>query len=253
MPPIKNQSILIIGGSSGIGAAAAKLACQEGVRVAIASSNPRRVDAAVIQIKDSVPDAKISGYTVDISGYDSEDHLEKLFVQVTEANGGALDHIIVTAGLANFKPISEYTAEHFKETAPLRLLAPLLIAKLAPRFLKPHWTSSIIFTGGSVGEKPLKGYAVGSGWSAYLFGTARALAVEMAPIRVNAVSPGATETELWGPSGEGRDWIATAVVAGALLGKAGRPEEVGEAYIYLMKDTNNTGSVISTSGGTLLQ
>ncbi|KUI55289.1 Carbonyl reductase family member 4 [Cytospora mali] len=253
MPSIKSQSIVIIGGSSGIGAAAAKLACQEGVKVAIASSNPGRIDDAVKKIKAAVPEAHISGYAIDISGYDMEEHLEKLFTQVTEANGGPLDHIILTAGLANVKPISEYTAEHFKEAAPLRLLAPVMIAKLAPRFLKPHWTSSIIFTGGSVGEKPVRGYALGAGWAASLFGTVRALALEMAPIRVNAVSPGATETELWGPDGEGRDKIASAVSAGALLGKAGRPEEVGEAYVYLMKDTNNTGSVVSSSGGVLIQ
>jgi NAD(P)-dependent dehydrogenase (short-subunit alcohol dehydrogenase family) len=129
----------------------------------------------------------------------------------------------------------------------------VLIAKLAPRFLKPHWTSSIIFTGGAVGQKPVKGYAVGSGWAASLYGSVQALALEMAPIRVNAVSPGATATELWGPPGEARDKLEAAISAKALLGKPGLPDEVGEAYIYLMKDTNNTGSVISSSGGALLQ
>lgn len=134
-----------------------------------------------------------------------------------------------------------------------RLVAPILIAKLAPRFLKTHWTSSIIFTGGQVGEKPVKGYAMGSGWAASLYGTVRGLALEMAPIRVNAVSPGATATELWGPPGEARERLEAAISAGALLNKPGLPEEVGEVYIYLMKDTNNTGSVISSSGGSLLQ
>lgn len=134
-----------------------------------------------------------------------------------------------------------------------RLVAPVLIAKLAPRFLKPHWTSSIIFTGGAVGEKPVKGYAVGSGWAASLYGTVRALALEMAPVRVNAVSPGATATELWGPPGEARERLEATITARALLGKPGLPEEVGEAYVYLMRDTNITGSVISSSGGGLVQ
>jgi NAD(P)-dependent dehydrogenase (short-subunit alcohol dehydrogenase family) len=133
------------------------------------------------------------------------------------------------------------------------MVAPVLIAKLAPRFLKPHWTSSIIFTGGEVGEKPVKGYAVGAGWAAALYGTVRAFALEMAPIRVNAISPGATATELWGSPGETRGRLEAAVSARALLGKPGLPDEVGEAYIYLMKNTNNTGSVISSSGGSLLQ
>lgn len=94
---------------------------------------------------------------------------------------------------------------------------------------------------------------MGAGWAASLYGTVRALALEMAPIRVNAVSPGATATELWGPPGEARESLEAAVSARALMGKPGLPEEVGEAYVYLMKDTNNTGSVISSSGGSLLQ
>lgn len=119
MPPIKGQSVVIIGGSSGIGAAAAKLACAEGLKVAIASSNQGRVGEAVKKIQDAVPGAQVSGFTVDISGNDMESHLEKLLTDVTEANGGPIDHIILTAGLANVKPISEFTAEYFKEAAPL--------------------------------------------------------------------------------------------------------------------------------------
>lgn len=119
MPSIKGQSVVIIGGSSGIGAAAAKLACVEGLKVTIASSNQSRVDQAIKKIQDVVPGAQISGFTVDISGDDMESHLEKLFTDVTEANGGQLDHIILTAGVANIKPISEFTAEYFKEVAPL--------------------------------------------------------------------------------------------------------------------------------------
>lgn len=119
MPAVKGHSVVIIGGSSGIGAAAAKLACVEGLKVAIASSSRSRVDEAIKKIQDEVPGAEISGFTVDISGYDMESHLEKLFTHVTEANGGRIDHIILTAGLANVKPISEFTAEYFREAAPL--------------------------------------------------------------------------------------------------------------------------------------
>lgn len=119
MPPIKGQSVVIIGGSSGIGAAAAKLACVEGLKVAIASSNQSRVDQAIKKIQDIVPDAQISGFTVDISGNDMESRLEKLFTDVTETNGGQIDHVILTAGVANIKPISEFTTDYFKEAAPL--------------------------------------------------------------------------------------------------------------------------------------
>lgn len=92
---------------------------------------------------------------------------------------------------------------------------------------------------------------MGAAWCGFLFASARGLAVELAPIRVNAVSPGATLTELQGPPSEMRDKRIAAYTEKALLGKLGEPEEVGEAYVYLMKDSNTTGSIVNTSGGAL--
>lgn len=96
----------------------------------------------------------------------------------------------------------------------------------------------------------MKGVAVLAGWGAALFGIVRTLALDLAPIRVNLVSPGTTNTEIQGPE---REKKMAAAAERALLGKVGTPEEVAEAYIYLMKDSNNTGTCVSTSGGDLVQ
>jgi NAD(P)-dependent dehydrogenase (short-subunit alcohol dehydrogenase family) len=104
MPPISGQSILIIGGSSGIGAGAAKLAAAEGVNVSIASSNPARVANAVKTIQTSVPHARVTGHTIDLTSDGVEAVLEKLFTDITTANGAKLDHIITTANTLNMKP-----------------------------------------------------------------------------------------------------------------------------------------------------
>jgi NAD(P)-dependent dehydrogenase (short-subunit alcohol dehydrogenase family) len=72
--------------------------------------------------------------------------------------------------------------------------------------------------------------------------------LSLAPRRVNLVSPGATITELWGPL-EAREKRAEMMKDMMLLGKVGNPEEVAEAYIYLMRNWNATGSVVSTNGG----
>lgn len=85
-----------------------------------------------------------------------------------------------------------------------------------------------------------------------MYSFTRALALDLAPIRVNLVSPGTTDTEMQGPD-EVRAPTMAAAAKTALLGKVGTPEEVGEAYIYLMKDSNNTGTCASSSGGILLQ
>jgi NAD(P)-dependent dehydrogenase (short-subunit alcohol dehydrogenase family) len=125
---------------------------------------------------------------------------------------------------------------------------PLLIGKLAPRFLKNSYTSSIVLTTGSAAEKPVPEWAIMASYAAGLVAMTRSLALELRPVRVNIVSPGAVDTELWRSHGEMLDAIA----ATAILGRVCQPEEVAEAYIYLMKDTNATGSVVSSNGGSLL-
>lgn len=253
MPSISGQSILVIGGSSGIGAAVAKLAAEAGVKhVAIASSNPTRVADAVEKLKAASTGAIITGYTCDLSHDDVEARLEQLFTDITTATGSKLDHIIFTAAILKIKPISEVTAEFLRDAGHLGLTTPVLIAKLSPRFLNQSYRSSLIFTSGRVGEKPVPGYTIGSAYAASIFGLGRSLALDLAPCRVNVVSPGPTETEMWGPE-ESRAQRREMISNVALLGKPGFPEEVGEAYIYLMKDSNTTGTIISTSGGSLVQ
>lgn len=74
----------------------------------------------------------------------------------------------------------------------------------------------------------------------------------LAPRRVNLVSPGATNTELWGGSLDEREKRAEMMKGRQLTEKVGSPEEVAEAYVYLMRNWNATGSVVSTNGGSLL-
>jgi NAD(P)-dependent dehydrogenase (short-subunit alcohol dehydrogenase family) len=252
MPPISGQSILIIGGSSGIGAATAKLAAAEGVNVSIASSNPTRVANAIKAISTSGPHAKITGYIIDLTSDEVEAHLEKLFTDITTANGAKLDHIITTANTVNMKPLSEITASYLRDSSKFTLIAPMMIGKLGPRFLKPSYRSSIILTSGRIAEKPVKGYTMGAYPAAGIYGLTRALALDLAPVRVNVVSPGATETELWGDEGK-RKQMREMMTGRMLLGKVGDAEEVAEAYVYLMKNTNSTGSVVGSDGGSFLQ
>jgi NAD(P)-dependent dehydrogenase (short-subunit alcohol dehydrogenase family) len=96
----------------------------------------------------------------------------------------------------------------------------------------------------------MQNYTIFSTYAAGLIGMVRNLALDMAPRRVNLVSAGSTITEMWGPN---REQIAEVVGKISLLGKVGRPEEVAEAFTYLMKDWNATGSVVSSNGGSLLQ
>lgn len=132
-------------------------------------------------------------------------------------------------------------------------MAPALVAKLAPRFLKPSYTSSLVFCGGRAGEKPIKGWPAAACLSAGLEGLVRALALDLAPLRVNVVHPGATETELWGKTAEERKGTKEFFARTALLGKVGTPEELAEAFVYLMRDSKITGTSVNSSGGVVVQ
>lgn len=251
MPSISGHYILIIGGTSGIGYAASKLAVEAGANVAIASSNPVRVTEAVNKLKSLFPDRHIEGYTCDLAHPDIESHLEHLFTTVTCDGRALLDHIISTAGRApSAKPLAETSVQIILDGGKAGYLVPIVIAKLALKFLKPAFTSSLTFTGGHVSEKPVANYSLYSAFAAGLIGLTRNLALDMAPIRVNLVSPGSTLTEMWGPN---RVQIGEVMGKKALLGKVGTAEEVAEAYIYLMKDSNATGSCVSSNGGSLLR
>ncbi|KKY32368.1 putative short chain dehydrogenase reductase family [Diaporthe ampelina] len=262
MPSIAGQSILVIGGSSGIGAAVARLAFEQGVRVSIASSNASRVAAAVDKIQKAHPGGgatsaagagSIHGFTIDLERPDVERALEQLLADVTGNGGGKLDHVVLTAGRPSMRGLASLDRQFILAQSQLAVVAPALVAKLAPRFLNHGFRSSITFCGGRLFARPMPGWPTAAMSAGALEGLTRALALDLAPVRVNVVHPGATETEMWGATPEQRRPRREILARSALLGKVGTPEEVAESFLYLMRDSNITGTAIDTSGGVLLQ
>lgn len=278
MPSIANHSTLIIGGTSGIGFAVAHLllTTQSPSHIAIASSNPSRVAHAVQRLKSALPPAsggaasttttsttKITGHVSDLSSSThAESTLETLLNDVTDNGKHLLDHIVytaVSAGNVMPKPVTAVTVEEVRSAGEMGLTVPLVLAKHAPAYLNaaPETaSSSITFTSGRVAQRPVPGWTVGAAYGSALIGMTQALALEYGAhekrIRVNIVSPGATNTELWGDE-ENRKAMREMIKGTQLLGKVGTPEEVAEAYVYLMRDWNSTGVVVSSSGGALLK
>lgn len=244
MPPIRDATVLVIGGSSGIGYGVAKLCLSEGATVHIASSNPARITESVESLKQTIPNARVSGHVCDLASQEVEAHLTTVF----EAVGGPLDHIVFTAGgKIPITPISDITLDAIQRAGHIRFAVPILLGKLAQRYLQPGYRSSLILTTGSVSTKPFPNWSLITGYTTGLHGTTRSLALDLKPLRVNLVSPGAVDTPLWGPDG-----VPKGAENATALGKVGTIDEVAEAYVYLMKDTNATGSCIDTNGGSLL-
>lgn len=182
MPSIKDQSILIIGGSSGIGFGVAQLALEQGCHVSIASSNPERISAAVSRLEKAFPSraSMIAGHTVDLSGEDVEVRLLALLNAVTKDGTELLDHLVNTAipPFSAPKSLQEVEREDLLRLARFGSVVPMMIAKLAPRFMKEGHKSSLTFTSGAIAERPVKGWSVMVPGAAAYYGTVKALALE---------------------------------------------------------------------------
>jgi len=243
---LASKHVLIIGGTSGIGFAVAEASLESGASVTVSSSSSSRVSSTVASLKSSYPTGKVAGYVCDLSTSSLETNIKELFEKT-----GKLDHIVFTAGdkLAGM-PIQDITLEKIIAAGQVRFFAPLLVAKIGSKYLNPGPQSSIILTTGGVAETPSPNWSVIASYAAGLHGMARNLALDLKPIRVNAVSPGAVDTELWKDfSEEQKEIFMKSIREKVLTGKIGKPEDVAEAYLWLMKDSNVTGVVASTDSG----
>ncbi|KAI9801076.1 MAG: hypothetical protein M1833_002944 [Piccolia ochrophora] len=241
-----DTSVLVIGGTSGIGFAVAEACLEHGCHVTISSSTPQRIDSALSRLREAYPSRRdrLSAHRCDLSGDDLEAQLVKLL-----EDAGTVDHIVFTAGdKLSVEPISEVTLAGIAAAGRLRFVAPLLLAKHAPKHLTPGHTSSLTFTNGIIAERPIPNWTVVAGYAAALPAVVRNLAVDLKPLRVNCVTPGPVKTEMWGTPEE-REKMETPYPGECLTGVITGPENVAEAYLYAMKDANLTGQTVLTDGG----
>ncbi|KAG6358810.1 hypothetical protein INS49_012329 [Diaporthe citri] len=237
-----NKHVLIIGGTSGIGFGVAEASLASGAQVTVSSSNQSRVDAAVEKLKADFPDQKAAGYACDLSKPTVEQDLEALFSKV-----GKVDHIVYSAGdkLAA-APIQEITYDKIIAAGQVRFTAALLAAKVGSKYLNPGPYSSITLTTGS--------WSMVAGFATGLHGLTRNLALDLKPIRVNLVSPGVVETELWDSSfdKEAKKQHLEGIAEKLPTGRVAQPADVAEAYLFLMKDPSVTGTVVDSNSGAFL-
>ncbi|KAK0730307.1 hypothetical protein B0H67DRAFT_548284 [Lasiosphaeris hirsuta] len=250
---LQDKHVLVIGGSSGIGLAVAEAALASGAKVTISSSSPAKVIAAVSNLSTSYPDRTVRGLTTDLSKPSAEADLATLF-DAAQNGLGSINHVVFTAAdPLSLGGLDSVTADGIHAAAHMRMVVPVLVAKVAARYLPAVNTSSLTITSGSVSERPTKGWSVISYFAGGLVSLARALALDLAPMRVNVVRPGYVDTGLWGHmSAEEKADMVKGVEAKMPTGKFGAVEDVAEAYLWLMKDGNATGAVAGTDSGALL-
>ncbi|KAI0807284.1 short chain dehydrogenase [Fomes fomentarius] len=256
---LSTQTVLVLGGTSGIGYAVASIAlAQSALHVTVSGSNPTRLESALSALRSAHPsaDTRVSGFVCDLSKADElEKNIKALLDATVAANGkGKIDHIVFTAGdPLSLVPLAEISVDAIHRAGTIRYLAPVLLAKLLPAYIVPGYTSSLTLTGGVNTERPSPGWSVIASIIAGLQGLTRGLAVDLKPLRVNLVEPGAVETPMWDSlPADARAGVKKHFTERSTLGRVGDAEDTAEAYVYLMKDYFATGSIVSSNGGTLL-
>jgi NAD(P)-dependent dehydrogenase (short-subunit alcohol dehydrogenase family) len=235
---LAQSTVVILGGSSGIGLATARAAQAEGARVIITGRSPDRLRAAQAELGENV-----RTFALDAA---DEAGTRALFEQLDR-----LDHLFITA--ANVTRDAQLAPEisAMRPAMDTRFLGALYAAKYGAAKMGSH--GSITFMSGTAGRKPLPGASVASASCAAVEGFARALALDLAPIRVNTICPGFVDTPLLDELlGERRNAILTAAAERLPVKRIGRPEEIADAVLFLMKNEFVTGIALTVDGGGLL-
>ena len=236
---LSGKRIVVLGGSSGIGLAVAQQAATQGATAIIASSNADRVKQAVATLG-----AKAEGHAFDLS---NENDIKNFFQKV-----GDFDHLVFTAGdTLQLNELVETDLTKARRAFELRYWAVLAAVKHASKYIRKG--GSISLTTGVAGERPHKGWTLAASVCGAIVSLTRALAVELAPIRVNAVSPGVVRTNLWQNLSEReRDDMYESVGNSLLVGRVGEAWEIARAYLFLMQEGYSTGQTVVVDGGAVL-
>ena len=234
-----HDRVVIIGGGSGMGLAAARKVLAAGAEVVIAGRSQERLRAA----RTSLGEDRVEVATVDIC---ERPQVAALFVRLPP-----FDHLVMTAADLPYGPVMELTETDLMRAVRSKLLGPVFAVQASAGRIKPG--GSITFTSGIAARRPMRGGSAAAAINSGLEGLVRALAIELAPLRVNAVSPGWTDTPIWdGMAGMTPEWKREAFVTMAArlpTGRVGRAEDIAEAIVFLMESEFSTGTVLDVDGG----
>jgi len=253
-----NSRTLVIGGSSGLGFAVASGALSNGSKVHITSFTAQKLSTKITQLQSLYPGAHVSGSAADLSSTETlEANLQSALDAAVKETGGLLDNIVYTAGDALSRtPLAETTAATALQPFTVRYLGPLLVGKLVAanpgKYLNPAASSSITLTSGILAHRPRPGSSPTIPLGGAVEVLTRALAVDLAPIRVNVVIPGLVDTELVQGMTGGNTQMLSMFKAASLTKELGTPEGAAEAYLFCMRSALATGQGFKIDNGSLM-
>ena len=242
---LKDKVAVITGGSRGIGLATAEAFLREGATVIIAASTKASADKAVAGLKEKFPGSRIGGISPNLA--DLAD-VRSIFKTISAAYG-CIDILVNNAGVSESTPFMDYTEETFDKVMDLNVKGVFNATRAAAECMVPRGSGVILNTSSMVS---LTGQPAGFAYPASKFavnGLTVSLARELGPkgIRVNAVAPGITETDMMKAVPKE---VIEPMIARIPLRRLGQPEDIANAFVFLASEEASyiTGVVLSVDG-----
>ena len=233
-PELLGQTVLVIGGSAGIGLETARRARAEGAKVILTARNPERLKRAASDVG-----------ALSTSAFDASDPvaIERFFHDLP-----IIDHVMVTAGRPYYGRLADMDFAKIRDLIGEHLLQALYVARSAASKVKPGGT--LIFMGGTGGRRAAPGMSIAGAITAALPSLTANLALEIAPVRVNLIAAGFVDTplsaELLGDQLEKRrTHLRNTLPIRRVVG----PEDVAALAVHLMTNTALTGATYDIDGG----
>jgi NAD(P)-dependent dehydrogenase (short-subunit alcohol dehydrogenase family) len=235
---LKNATVVILGGSSGMGLATAKAAQAEGANVIVTGRSTTRLNGARAELGTAAR-------TVPLDVAD-EEGTRRLF----EGLDG-VDHLFMTAGALVSDVRLQPEADALRPAMETRFWGALYAAKYAGPKMRPG--GSMTFMSGTASLRPIQGGAVATASCGAIEAFARALAVDLAPVRVNTIRPGFVDTPLLDQFlGPQKAAVLESTAQRLPVRRVGRAEDIADAVLFLMKNGYVTGISLTIDGGGLL-
>ena len=229
---LQDQAVVVLGGTAGIGQAVARAAAAAGARVTVLGRSAKT-------------DGGIHGIAVDANDTAS---LGSALVQA--AAGGKIDHLVITIGSRTSPPpFASLQRADLEQGFGTKLFAALMAVQAALPYLAER--ASITLTSGLLSRKPTASGLLRASINAAVEAAAKNLAKELAPRRVNVVSPGVVDTEVWGAPAD-REAMLARIGAGLPVGRVDTPDDLAQGYLLAMTNGFMTGAIIDIEGGGLL-
>ena len=228
------QTVVVIGGSSGIGLETARLARAKGADIILTARNPDRLHRAGLELGAS------------IAAFDTTDfgRLERFF----GALPAPIDHLLVTGPGPYYAPLAEFDLDAARRDVDAHLLLPLQVAKDAASKVRPGGT--LLFMSGTGGRRAAAGRSLITALTAALPAMIKTLALEVAPVRVNLIAAGFVDTPLSASLlGDEIDERRKQLRATLPIGRVVGPADIAALAVHLMTNTAVTGATFEIDGG----